>query len=45
MLNSLQYLAPVFNEARPERVLEGKLTFPITHIPGIHLSLGNHHSI
>ena len=41
MLNSLHYFAPVFNETRPERVLESELTFPIAHIPGIDLSLGN----
>ena len=41
MLNSLHYFALVFNETRPERVLEGKLTLPIAHIPGIDLDLGD----
>jgi hypothetical protein len=41
VFNSLHYFALVFNETRPERVLGSKLTFPITHIPGIDLSLGN----
>ena len=41
MLISLHHFSPVFNETRPERVLESKLTFPIAHIPGIDLRLGN----